>query len=454
MAKSLIQFASTDRQREAVILIERFGSISKAHKKMGINKSSFHNLIARVQRAKRKSEIKEGKLTDDAHDTDSLSVDMSGDDGSIVYVGPKFESADELIEYVNVDKDLWDVVSVKINSWEVSGKRKMGLGPDGNPRPEQLWQRTNLQITVKLRRKAPKHIQDAIAGILSRAPTWRGKLHKPIHRKAGDHLLELSLYDSHFGKLCWGAETGTPYDLDIAYDDWVCAAADMLEMVKHYKIEQVRIPLGHDFFQVDNWHGTTYKGTFVDSTDDRKPKVFQKGYDAAQHVVMLCREVAPVEVIYVPGNHDTTTSWYLCEMLRRVFDGDKLVTVDVSPAKRKYRLYGPTLIGYDHGDTMSMNDMPLLMAAEVPEYWNKSRYRSWRLGHFHKKKETKWIDNDTVKGVDVKILPSLSGTDKWHFDNGFVCNVRAAEAALWSRETGPAGFFPVEARSASKARSA
>ncbi len=52
----------------------------------------------------------------------------------------------------------------------------------------------------------------------------------------------------------------------------------------------------------------------------------------------------------------------------------------------------------------------------------------------------------------MTVLPSLSGTDKWHYENGFVNNLRTAEASLWNRGSGYTGSFSVESRSAVESR--
>lgn len=375
-------------------------------------------------------------------------------EGSLEYVGADIRTVDELLKHAEVDLSVWEVSETSINRWEVGGKKRNGQGQDGKWLPETLWKTPLLQIKVKLRRKVPKSIDQAIKEILSSVPLWRRDLPSVAIRdsRSDAHLLELSLYDLHLGKLCYGPETGTNYDLNIATDDYIGAVEDLLEKVSGFNIDKIVLPLGHDFFQADNWLSMTHKGTRVDSTDDRFPKVFRRGYESVEYVVMRCREVAPVEIIWVPGNHDKTTSWYLSEMLRAVHAGDKHVKVDNTYRKRKYRLYGITLIGYDHGESMPLKDLPNMFMAEASELLAMSVYRTFRIGHFHTGKRMKWWDNDTVAGVDVTVLPSLSATDAWHFENGYVGNMRAAVASLWSRETGPAGTFPVEARSAVESR--
>ena len=44
-----------------------------------------------------------------------------------------------------------------------------------------------------------------------------------------------------------------------------------------------------------------------------------------------------------------------------------------------------------------------------------------------------------VKGVRIQQMPSLSGTDKWHRDNNYVNNIRAALVLLYDKEKGKIG---------------
>jgi hypothetical protein len=384
----------------------------------------------------------QGKLEQSRKGQPDLEVSYGDNDLNLVYVGDQIKTVDELISHAEIDLTIWEVSEVTVNNWEVAGKRK-----DSEKR-EQLWKTGLRQIKVKLRRKAPKRIQDGIKALIADMP----KAVVPTPRKASksaDHLVELSLYDAHLGKLCWGPETGADYDLKIASSDYAGAVDDLLEKLSGFAVEQIKFPVGNDFMNVNSWARTTAKGTVVESTDDRITKVFKAAYGAVRDAVVKCSEIAPVEIIWVPGNHDPETSWYLCELLKEVYRGSKRISVDNSEKTRKYQLYGISLIGWNHSDGVSLDKLAALMPIECdPEMWAKSVYRHLRVGHWHKAKQIRHVNRDTFHGVDVSVIPSLSGTDKWHYDQGYVGNLRTAEVAIWNRHTGFAGAFPVEARSA------
>lgn len=386
-------------------------------------------------------------------DRPNLSVSYAKDDGQVIYVGEQVLGIDELVKSAGVDLKIWEVVKSSVNNWEVGGKRKMGVDKAGRHQQEQLWKTGLRQVKIELRRRAPKHIQDGILDLLSKVPSWRGRLPTPKRIVRGaDHMLEISLYDVHFGKLCWGEETGTDYDLKIAVDDYMGAAEDLLDRVSGFKIEKIILPIGHDCFHYDNPKKETANGTLVDSTDDRISKVFSGVVDAVSGLVLRLREIAEVEILWIPGNHDSLTSFYLAFVLSKMFEKDSRVSVDYGPQLHKYRKYGVSLIGYDHGEKMPLDNLALLMATDVPELFAESFCRMWRVGHFHTRKEVRFIGSDTRKGVNITVIPSLSGTDFWHYKMGYVNGQRAAEAALWNRETGYVGSFTVEARSAVASR--
>lgn len=419
---------------------------AEAAKELGIPRTTLYD---RVQAAKSHGIEPTVEMPVDEKEKPTWRVVETENEARIWSVGDSVLTVNDAIAKAGFDLKLWEIVEKKANSWPTSMKLATGSRKDGthNEEPHQIW---NWQITVKLRRKAPKGVQLGIQDLLKDLRDQPLKFPAvPKRKKMRDpHLLEISLYDAHFGKLCWGEETGTDYDLKIAESDYLAAVDDLLVLVDGYDIERVVLPVGNDFFQVNNWLGTTARGTQVDSTDDRFQKVFRCGARAIQHAVMRCREFASVEMPWIPGNHDPETSWYLTEYLSAVFAGDDRVRISNGPLHRKYMQYGTTLLGYAHGDTPKIERLPSLMASDVPQAWAASTWRAWRCGHLHAKKKIEFVTTgDTFAGVRIDILPSISGTDKWHYDHGFIRNPRAAEAWLWSRKRGYTGQFSVATRS-------
>lgn len=354
----------------------------------------------------------------------------------IVSVSRKIKSAEDACKYGQVDRTVWDIAKSRVSSSETAMKMS-----DGSVKVVPLW-----HISVELKRKYPQRIGDALEGFISRIRKHAPAVAKPPRkRKTGDSLLEVSVFDAHFGKRCWGAQTGTNYDTPIAERMFANAIDDLIGSVGSQSIGKVLFPIGQDFFNVDNWQDTTHAGTPQD-TDDRFQKVFVSGLMAIISATEKLSHLAPVEIVWVPGNHDMTTSWYLANCLKERFHATKHIEVDVSPSTRKYVQWGCTMLMLLHGDTEKETDLGAIAATEKPTLWADTTWREAHCGHFHKKRELKSVDIDEHHGFRVRRLPSLSGTDRWHYSKGYVGGQRCAEAYLFSRESGFLSMYNAIAR--------
>ena len=165
-------------------------------------------------------------------------------------------------------------------------------------------------------------------------------------------------------------------------------------------------------------------------------KTFRLGRQLLVDAINKLQQIAPVDVIMVPGNHDFERNFYLGDSLESWFYNNENVTVDNSANPRKYYKYGEVLIGYTHGNEEKVTDLPLIMANEKPTEWALSTYREFHLGHLHHKKEIKFKSTEEYQGVTIRYFNSLSGSDSWHHKKGYIGAKRSAEALLWDRTKG------------------
>lgn len=179
--------------------------------------------------------------------------------------------------------------------------------------------------------------------------------------------------------------------------------------------------------------------------DSRYQRTWRVARDTVIAALLMAREVAPVDVIIVPGNHDKERIFYFGDVLAAYFHKDPHIRVDNTPPLRKYVKFGANLIGFTHGSyEAKVTDLPLIMATERPEWWAQTKYREWHLGHFHRKREIKFLDVDEMRGVRIRILPSLTAVDDWHYERGYDWQ-HTAEAYVWDIEHGYRGHFAVNA---------
>jgi hypothetical protein len=253
----------------------------------------------------------------------------------------------------------------------------------------------------------------------------------------------LAVPDLHVGKLAWGEETGENYDTKIALEVWQGAVRALLARAAAYphEVERLIIPLGNDLFHIDTLENTTTKGTRVD-VDSRWQKAFRLVTEfVIEEVVERARSLSPqVKVVMIPGNHDHQRTFYLGEVLRAFYRKSSGVEVDNAPKPRKYELWKRVLLGWTHGHREKTKDLPLLMAVESPHEWGLSAWREWQIGHYHARKQYHYMPLVDERGVVVRVLPSLSGVDAWHAEQGFVGTNKTASLIVYHPDGEEATF--------------
>lgn len=256
------------------------------------------------------------------------------------------------------------------------------------------------------------------------------------HRKdaSKNQLVEISFPDLHIGKLAWDKETGEDYDITIAVQRCKEAVDELISRLDTSKVERILLPLGNDLISVDNKMGTTTMGT-PQSADGRFGKMFRTTKELVIDTITKLNYIAPVDVLIVPGNHDESTMFTLGEVLEAWYKDDKNVTVNNSPKLRKYYQYGRCMLMLTHGDKEKHSELGLIAAHEEAKMWGDTKYREVHLGHFHKSKSTQYTTGDEFPGFKIRILPSLSGADAWHYAQGYL-SAKGAKAFVWDKEKG------------------
>lgn len=250
-------------------------------------------------------------------------------------------------------------------------------------------------------------------------------IHKPVD---SGMMLEVPIVDLHLSKLAWEPETGENYDSKIAEKRFMQVIYDVVERVKGREFEKILFPVGNDFFNCDLATGTTTAGTKQDN-DSRFRKMYGKGVELLVRGIDILAQIAPVDVFCVPGNHDDITSYQALMFLHAWFRNNGNISVDTDPKMRKYREFGKCLIGFTHTDKEKKRIFGC-MQIEKPEAWGRTRFREWHGAHLHSEQ----VKEDM--GVIVRNLSSVTGTDMWHYESGFVGAVAKNQSFIWSKEKG------------------
>lgn len=355
-------------------------------------------------------------------------LNVKGDNAELEKVVDKrVQTLDDLISVAKINLDEWIIERWVCNKWEVAAKLE-----DKKMYVQDLWQ---IKVWLKRNIKAIA-FNDIKVRVLKEIKKFAPVYPKLVYKKLADPvMLEVNLFDFHFGKLVWGKESGINYDLKIAKKLFIDCVQKIINLATPYQIEKILFIVGNDFFNVNSSAAQTFSGT-PQSEDERWKKTFAEGWKLVRDAIDRLSVIAPVDVLDIPGNHDFESAFYLGEVLAGVYENNPNVKVDNGPKLRKYYRYGNNLIGFTHGKDEKINELPLIMANEAGIDFSTTAFREWHLGDKHHKKDIKWIATEEIKGVTVRILRSLSATDQWHYSKGYINNVRAGEAFIWHKKNG------------------
>ena len=241
----------------------------------------------------------------------------------------------------------------------------------------------------------------------------------------------LPMMDVHLGKLSWKGETGEDVDHIIISKDFRYSIREAITLMKARGTQKVIYPIGNDFFNVDKPNNTTTAGTFQDN-DLRWQKMFELGFELQEFALIELAKHFAIEALFVCGNHDFQTSFYLVHMLKTRFRNYKNVTINSCAKPRKYIKFGNTLLGFTHGDK-ERNNILVLMQTESRKMWGETIFSEWIEGHLH--------SEQTIEkgGIIIRNLPSIVGTDSWHNQSGYKGAIRKTKLLHYDIKDGNIG---------------
>jgi hypothetical protein len=261
-----------------------------------------------------------------------------------------------------------------------------------------------------------KKILEDIEKIPNRPTTW---FREDEVLSDDEHLFVIDPADVHIGKLAKSFETGEDYDNQIAVQRVREGVEGLLEKAKGFRIDKILFVGGNDILHIDTPKRTTTSGTDQD-TDGMWYTNFLIAKELYIEILTRLIQVADVHFVFNPSNHDYTHGFFLADVIQTYFKDCKNITFDCSIAHRKYYVYHQNLIGTTHGDGGKMDNLPLTMAHESPD-WSSCKHKYIYIHHFHHK-----ISKDYM-GVCVEALRSCSGADSWHHRNQYQHAPKAIE---------------------------
>jgi hypothetical protein len=367
----------------------------------------------------------------------------------------RINSINELMAVCTFDKNIWKIDRYEQEIGTSEGYRKdrkvsWHVSEDGRVRNSNVEDTGKMlvvplhsfKIRIWLSRKTEEIRNKLIVNEFTVKAVKFSPKYKTIKYKkqVAGHLFELAIPDMQLGRLVASEDAG----FDITPESQIKKADDVVNRLINnaagYNISRVLFPVGNDFFDTNTASMSTAHGT-PQEDDVRWKRTYKLGCDFIVRTTEKLQQIAPVDLLIIPGNHDEDKIWHLGEYISAWFHNNKNVFIDNRPQKRKYYIFDKNLIGLTHGYYEKNNKLDSLMAYEVKQLWADSINREWHIGHKHHKTDMTLDTNELENGVVIRILRCLADPSIWEFDKGLVGSLKAGEAFIWDALDGVVGQF-------------
>lgn len=254
------------------------------------------------------------------------------------------------------------------------------------------------------------------------------------------HADVVGVSDWHYGKLCYDAKGRVSYSREIAINMLHEANRKMMAKVALLGApEKWIIPVGTDNLHVDGINHTTTAGTPQARQTEGDWEIDIKNYvDVVMQMIDTYAQVAPVELVVLPGNHDYQTSRMLGVLLEITFaKSNRVKVIHRAATPRIYLQYGDNVLIFAHGEDASLakwdREIFRVYLAEAKEQGvslDKAKHVYFYHGHVHT------FEMKDLGGIQRVSLPSLSGEDNWHKKNLYIGNTQQALIDCLSNDSG------------------
>jgi len=300
-------------------------------------------------------------------------------------------------------------------------------------------------VKVWLKRKEPARLalEDLYERIKVASPIVPVIKRPEIIKSKHQRELEISLFDLHLGLRSFKPAADIDWTPDKAEEMTMAILDDLIELTKIFgPYERIIFPMGNDFLHTDNVYNTTTSFTPQPEADAWK-NTFLRGELLGLAIIERIKEIAPVKVISVPGNHARHSEIALSRIFKAYYHNDENFEIDASMSPYKFHKFGVNLLGFEHGHSIRQQvRLAALMANECKDIWAQTVYREWHLGDQHRKGSGK-PSMFEEQGVSIEFLPGLVPPNEWHRIHSYNWQKRAGMAFIWDKTAGCIARFQV-----------
>ena len=360
--------------------------------------------------------FKEAAIKDHPSTSVKFDEDTQNQKATIEYTGPnQIKTKEDLVRECEIDLTQWEITRMIHNAW----------GKDGN---------RNFQTKAFLSpiKESPSDILSQVLRDyeFSYTPTQTPILNKTFEEKT---CAILSLQDIHVGK-------ENIDSLDTIVDDTKKCITSLVQRAYHSNnLDKIVFVLGGDLVNMDTYLGSTTSGTLIENSMPAY-EAYKAAFDLMFWAINFTKEYCnELEVVYIPGNHSRLTEAHIAYALSKCITTPN-ITWNIDYAERKVVVYGDNMLCMEHGDFDTKKSF-YVFATEFAKQWGSCSTRTLYTGHYHKEKTIQYITRDETNGFTIKILPSLSKTDMYHYSNKWTGNKRGGMIEFYSEFQGCTGNF-------------
>jgi len=328
------------------------------------------------------------------------------------------------------------LAGIDLSKWECVSKTVRASQNNSNP-----WYIVEGKFKPKDEDKlSPEEFIELYTNILKTHKSPSSALSPPKYSNE-ENIALFNFYDHHIGKRVQGDVTGNGKDwtVKLAKESMLRATDYFIEQTKD-KAQKAWFVLGNDLLNMDNSYGTTTKGTPQKNDMDYKHLLLESE-ELMITVLEKLLNYFSMDVIVVPGNHDTNFVFLLGEILKHYFKNNENIIIDNSIPLLKYRRFGENAFGFVHGSEQIKKKyvLPMLMFQQRPDL-AECKYKEFHTGHIHQTKRTQLTELEEDYGVTLRILPTLSPVCEWANGKGFQ-GIQASECIVYNKIKGPIATF-------------
>lgn len=294
--------------------------------------------------------------------------------------------------------DEWQVISFTSNVWQQQTK---------NAKTINLCQ-SKLSVKPKIDKVGIKYVIDYFSNNPVKPKLYDSSI---VYSVKGETLV-IDVADPHFGLLSWEKETGKNFDIEIMKQRFIDCVDDIAARITKGRFKKIIIAGLGDILHSDNNSQTTTKGT-LQQVEGRLQKIIFFSLDVFTYMIDTLIQFAPIEYLYLPGNHDELMGFMFAFALQQAYKENPNIVFDIDPNPFKARLVGKTLLGFTHGEGKTATSGDWLVN-DFRELFGQCCIAEVHQGHKHsqglKERET---------GVLVRNITKLCNPSAWEHRMGY-----------------------------------